>query len=184
VSSVCDMWCHDVKSKGLGNSHPCGLSSCISLGLSPGLAGLATCRFSQWTVCVLGISNFLGSPLHLWLHSHSFMRNPTRDCCRDSDPITHCPVSQSFLLKSGWKPPWPHNSCILHACKTSIVFMIPRSAASWDPLTHAYSDLSGAWWLNMGKHFPRQPWNSLFKTKSFKLVKTFAPLSLQSVGSG
>jgi hypothetical protein len=36
----------------------------------------------------------------------------------------------NFPAKSGWKPPWPHNSYILHAWKTSITWTMPRSVTS------------------------------------------------------
>jgi hypothetical protein len=46
-------------------------------------------------------------------------------------------------LKSEWKPPWPHNSWILRACKTNITWVTPRSATSfsgsWVPLHQCHS---------------------------------------------
>jgi hypothetical protein len=53
---------------------------------------------------------------------------PPGAACPEAGPATHCLASR--LSTCGWKPPRAHNSCILHACKTSIMWISPRSAAS------------------------------------------------------
>jgi hypothetical protein len=35
----------------------------------------------------------------------------------------------AFLL-IWWRSPWSHNFCILYACKTSTMWVMPRSTAS------------------------------------------------------
>jgi hypothetical protein len=55
------------------------------------------------------------------------------------------PGLQGFPLKSGWKPLWPHYICVLHACKTTIMWTMPRFATRWSssraPLEHGCGDL-------------------------------------------
>lgn len=68
--------------------------------------GLAHCL---WIFRFPGFSKFLAPPLHLWLHSHSFVHFSFRDR----------PILPRLLLKSFWKLPWPYNSCILYACEIS-----------------------------------------------------------------
>jgi hypothetical protein len=66
------------------------------------------------------------------------------------------PGIPDFPLNSGWKPLWYCNYYILHACKTSIKWMMPRSASSsnssWASLDHSCSGLWVSGWLNVGKH--------------------------------
>jgi len=71
------------------------------------------------------ISDFLGSPLHLWLDSYS---------------ITHCLVRNSFLESmdsqdNSLKFARVYNSCIYLPAKTSVTWMLPDSApglrSSW-----------------------------------------------------
>jgi hypothetical protein len=99
-----------------------------------------------------GISNFLGSPLCLWLHPHTFI------CCHVS-AYSNCYTLLSlldFLLKSGWKPPWHLNSWFLHVCKSSTMWMSPRTVTSFSTsqaLLHpGYSSL---WVLKHGRTFPQ-----------------------------
>jgi hypothetical protein len=99
------------------------------------------------------------------------------------------PCLPSLPLKSGWKSPWPQNSCFLHVCKTNIMWTLPRSAASsisvWVLSDHSCSDLWVPGWLTMGKHFLMQscvnmaPQSSLLKAKSFKWTYNFTNLRLQ-----
>lgn len=87
---------------------------------------------------------FLGSPLLLPLHSPSFIYHQSEDVHRDSHPGIPCLPRFAFeVLKTSMNE--PHNSSILDACKTSIVFMIPKPATSiscsWACLKHGYSGL-------------------------------------------
>jgi hypothetical protein len=67
----------------------------------------------------------------------------------------HFAWSPGLPLKSGWKLPWPHYSCILHACRTSIICMMLNSAISlsggWAPLNHGFSGIWLAGQLSTGK---------------------------------
>lgn len=60
-------------------------------------------------------------PLHFLFHSHSFTYCSFRNIL--SGLLSH-------LLKSEWKPPWLHNSCILHVWKTSATWMTLRFSAN------------------------------------------------------
>lgn len=59
------------------------------------------------------------------------------------------------LLKSEWKPPWPHNSCFLHAWKYSTIWMLLRSStsfrSSWAPVDHGYCSLWALQWQSIVK---------------------------------
>lgn len=95
-------------------------------------------------------------------------------------------------LKSKWKPPWSHSSCILHSCKASTAWVIPKSASSLAPLNHSCRDL---WIPGFTKMNPREwilqvvllqkaSWGSLSKAKSFKelFLHPFAhPLSQRKI---
>lgn len=124
---------------------------------------------------ILGIFNFMGSLLHLGLHSHS---------------CTHCPL-RGFLpglpnlpLKSRWKPSWPYN--IQDAGKNSPTQMMlssANSAGSSQPFFHyGFSSLCVPGWMRTvkripGNQFPKRlvlnkdPGYSVLKWK----VYTFAP---------
>jgi hypothetical protein len=91
-------------------------------------------------------------------------------------------------LKSGWKPLWLHNSCILHAYKTSIMWMmpslLPAQASSPASLDQGFSGLWDPRQLTAGNLSPRRPYvcvgcpGACFSKQSFKWVKTFIPLIL------
>lgn len=94
--------------------------------------------FSPLTLAFFRCSVFLGSLTSgvlialLAFHSHSFTLSPFRG-------------KQHGLLKSGWKSPWLHNSYILYVHKSSIIRMMPVSAASLGskqtPLDHGFRGL-------------------------------------------
>lgn len=100
----------------LEHPHPCSLASFSPHGLSTGLTVLTACSRTQQTVHML-------APLTSWsLHcifsfivtaSHFALSGAS---CRESDPITRCLASLIFLWNLGGIF---HNSCILHAWKTS-----------------------------------------------------------------
>jgi hypothetical protein len=117
---------------------------CSSHGFPLGPASLIACNFLQ--------QMFLASPTSWSLYCNlSFTLTNSHislseDACRDPDPATHCLISQAFMWTFWWKPPWPHKSCILHACKVSIIWMMLRSTTSlssiWVPVDLA---CSGFW---------------------------------------
>jgi hypothetical protein len=72
----------------------------------------------------------LRSLLQLRFHLHSFMHHPLRGCLQGLSPCHTLSGLPGFPLKSGWKPQWLHNSCILQVWKDSIMW-ITRSAASF-----------------------------------------------------
>jgi hypothetical protein len=76
------------------------------------------------------IYNILGSPLYLQLHLHNFMQCSLRGTLQGSWCCYTLPGLLSLPFKSQWKPLWPYNSCILHAWKNNIIWMMPRSATS------------------------------------------------------
>jgi hypothetical protein len=116
--------------------------------------------------------------MHLWLPFHSFTHYPLRGCLQGS---WHCQILTGltgFTLKSGLKPPWPQNYCILHACKTSITWITSSSAApssnSQPPLGH---DWAASTWLKAEKHFPR--WPCVSRLPQSSLLKTIFKISLK-----
>jgi hypothetical protein len=68
---------------------------------------------------------------------------------KNPDPEPQLLCIPGLSLKHGWKPSWLSNSCILHACKTSIMWTKPRSALAWvqHPWTMAVvvSECLGGW---------------------------------------
>lgn len=74
-------------------------------------ADFMACKFLQQIFQSPEVSDLGGSPLNFCFYYHSF---------------TYFPLKGSLLglpclsLKSGWKPPWSHNSCILYEVRTSI----------------------------------------------------------------
>jgi hypothetical protein len=60
-------------------------------------------------------------------HLHTL---PLNGCLQGLWPWYTLPEFTGFSLKSGWKPQSTHNSCILHTCKTSIMWTTPKSATS------------------------------------------------------
>jgi hypothetical protein len=125
---------------------------------------------------ILGISHFLSSTLWLWLHSHSYMHHPLRGYLQELWPC-HTLLGLSDLpLKSGWKPPWPHNSCILYACKTSIMWTVLRFVTSLRSslacLDHGfYNSIRGS--ISLGHSEKTKCPGTLLKAKFFKWVYTF-----------
>jgi hypothetical protein len=97
ISSIQDMWQHKVSSQGLLQPYPYGLAYCRLCSLSPVLALLMAYSFQWQMFPVPGISNFLGSPLGLWLHPHSLTHCPLRVFCMNSDPAICCLEFQAFL---------------------------------------------------------------------------------------
>lgn len=83
------------------------------------------------------------------------------------------------------KLPWPHSSCILHACKTSIMWTIQWSAfrisCTW---TQWYYGSSSPWMpceLNMGKHaVPQQAGHPRAVFSKESLWNKFASLHMLS----
>lgn len=123
-------------------------------------------------------SKFLAYPLHFQLHSHSFVH-----CLLKGTP----PALQSILLKSGWKPPWPPDFCIMHSYKAITIWIMLRSAArlnnSQVMLDHGYktSECLDAWvlWTELQVVLEQDAlWFSPHK-KSF----SFVPFNLGRVGS-
>jgi hypothetical protein len=108
--------------------------------------------------------------------------------CRNINPVTHYLAFGALFWSLGGI-----TLGILHVCKISIVWMMPRSAISLSnsqaPLDHNCTGFWVSWGLNLVKHFPRWPceyrvpWSSLLKVRSFKWVKTFSPRILPWVGS-
>jgi hypothetical protein len=107
--------------KGLYHSY--GFASCSNHGFSLGLALLTASSF-PWQN-----STFLACLTSWCLHCDSGFTLTTSGIalleavCRNPDPATHC---QDLPLKSGWKPPWLLNSCILHGYNSGIMRMITK----------------------------------------------------------
>lgn len=87
----------DVTFEELRQPCPYSLASWSPHGFSLGLTLLIVCCFPQQTFHVTGISNFLGSVLHAWLHSHSLTYHFLRG--------TFLGLG-SLSLKSWWKQLW------------------------------------------------------------------------------
>lgn len=83
--------------KGLADCTPTALLAVVLMA-SLGVAPLTACGIPQETFHIPEFSYFMGSPLHFWLHSQSFMPCPLRGTL---------PELSVFLLKSGWNPAWP-----------------------------------------------------------------------------
>lgn len=183
-----------MSSKVFGQSCPCALQLQLTGPLS-----WVDCAHCWWLSLAYGshsyISNFLGSPLKSWLHSHSSMYCPLGSCLQG--PWT-CHILfglTCFPLKSRWKPLWSCNSCILQAAKPESCGQNQSLQPTWSVLAGPSLHFShcGFWvptWLIMGKWTPkkqfyrwlcasREPQGSLLKQKSLKVVYTFTPLWLQ-----
>jgi hypothetical protein len=89
-SSLPGIWGTWWTPKGLGS--PYGLALC-----SP--PGLALLTAVSWCSTIPGIFNCMGLPLQLKLHPHSFTHCFFRSCLKESDPATHCLVSQDFIWR-------------------------------------------------------------------------------------
>lgn len=99
-------------------SAPERLGSCHSCSVAAHVACLLVCLcllFSWWTFHILGICNFLKSPLH---PSASFLQL----CTLPSQGTL--PDLQGLPLKSKWKSLWPYNSYILYVWKTVTTWML------------------------------------------------------------
>jgi hypothetical protein len=135
----------DISSKEIGQPIPCALALFRTHDLSPWLAMFAAYGFLQQMFQVPSISKTLWSLLQLQPHFHSFMCYRLRAWLQGLLPCDKLPGFPSFPLESQWNLPWSHNSCIVHACKTSTMWMMPQSAASWSTghasLGHGYSGL-------------------------------------------
>lgn len=92
-----------------------------------------------------------------------------------------------------WKPWWLHNTFILHAWKTSIIWITSKSAASLSStqatLSHGQNDHWVFGEMNPEKYFlrglcaSRAPQSfSFLKKKTFKWIYTFISLALWLVG--
>lgn len=115
--------------KGLGKPRPCS-TACWSLLPLLGWLCLVYEVFPQkFHLC--GFFNFPRTLLHL--HFHIFTRCPLRRILPDL---------RDLPLKSGQKPPWPHNSCIIRFHNTMTSCMMLSSAISlsnsWVTLDHDY----------------------------------------------
>lgn len=109
--------------------------------------------FSVWIFAqVLGLSadtahfwfsNCLWSPLHCLIHCHCATHFPLR-------PLSGCPEP---ILLSVWKPPCLHNTCILHTCKSTTLWMIQRFTTLWNSsqlsLEHSCRYLWVTGWLSL-----------------------------------
>jgi hypothetical protein len=140
--------------KGFVRPVPMALLSISSCGLFLGLNAFITCGFFFFFLTdtyIPSVSNFFGSLLYLQLISQVSCITLSRGWSQGPWLCCVLPSLQGFPLKSKWKLPWPHNFCILHACKT-IIWMMPRSAttlkSSWVPWTITIG-VSG--WLSMVK---------------------------------
>lgn len=139
-----------------------------------GLLCSLSCGFPQ-TFRVPGFSNFLTSSLHFWFHSHSLAHYFLRGTLLG---LLGC------VLKAGRKPPWTHNYCILHACKSSTTRVMLSFGTVARPHCYFYCgcrDLSVPRWLStmnwiLGNQFPgwsfwgRAVWASLLKTSLLDLL--------------
>jgi hypothetical protein len=118
---------------------------------------LTACSIPWQMASILGIFNFLGSPLLVWIHPHSFTHYHLMGCLQVFWSCHTLLSHPGLLLKSVWKPPWPHSSYIMYLYKTSI--MTPRSQHSSNRRDHLNYGCRGLWvpgWLNWGKHLHRQ----------------------------
>jgi hypothetical protein len=86
---------------------------------------------------------------------------PSQGLPADTPTLPHTAWPLGLFLKSGCKLAGPHNSNILYACKTSIIWMMPSSASSlsssWAYLSHSCNGLWIPGQLNIKKQFSRQP---------------------------
>lgn len=91
-------------------------------------------------------SNFLGFPLHVWLHFHHFLHCTLRGtCCLNTPPQNH-------LLKPRRESPCPHSSCICilekHTCMV-LRWAACSNSSTLAPLYHSSNSLWVSGWLNM-----------------------------------
>lgn len=66
---------------------------------------VSACSLQLSLAIVPGIYNFLGSPLQLQFHFHSFTCHPPRGCPQGFWPCYTSSVLAGLPLKSRWKPP-------------------------------------------------------------------------------
>lgn len=143
-----DTRCHDVHFGRPQHPWAYDIVPCSSPGLSVGrLCSLPAAFFSRHP-----------SFLHLWLHHLCFHASRLASCitllgipCLQEFHACHILSSHLGLpLYFRRKPLWSNSSCILHACKTSMVgnARFPASSShSRSILDHSWSGLWVPWWL-------------------------------------
>lgn len=141
----------------------------------------------------------MGSPLQLWHHSYIFTLNFLMGFLQGVQPCYIMPALSGLPLKSGWSTR-PHNSCIVHICKTTTSQTMQRSvtssSSSWTHMNHGCSgfwvpgQLNAVNWI-LGKQLCRWPYvtrvpqrHSFLKGIPFKWVYTFTHWSLSWMRSG
>jgi hypothetical protein len=124
-------------SKGVDNNLSYGFAGCSPYSLSPGLALLPACSFPWQVFCVC---DFLGSPLKLQLHSHSFtMRHPDQGCLAVLRPNkTNWPLRLSFEISV--TPKLLLSSCLQNQHHRNDA-KVCCELFSWAYLIHRLSDL-------------------------------------------
>lgn len=141
----------------------------------------------------LGISKLMRSLLKLRsLFQNSFTQFSFRASFRGNQTY-HSLSSFSNFLKSWCKRPWPHNPCILNACKASSLQMtLPSSAVGLrcSPLLPRLYWLLDVLVAKLEEHFPEQlclcgnllPWYSV-QSLTFQMSRDFQKLGSSAGGT-
>jgi hypothetical protein len=160
------MRCLDVGSTGLRQSCRCSLTGCSPHGHSLELALLTAYGCPQQRFHVLGISNFLKSPL---LPAASPSQLLTTQGLREGILTATCCLASRFSFESQWKPQWPHNSFILYNYKPSMEWAMPRSDTSTSCTWACLSYTDTKWVLGVVGQLPGSRWARTLLSKDSAL---------------
>jgi hypothetical protein len=122
MSGIQGLW-YDLSSKGLRHLQSYGLASCSPLGHSLGLVPFIACGFPQQ----IASPTSWGLPCDFDFTCPASHIVLSQAASRDPNPGTHWLASKAFLWNLGGSL---HNSCLLHTCKTKMMWTTPMSVSN------------------------------------------------------